>query len=77
MLPTRALLKSARSSEILESPFCWASLYLELAEMRQCMGERGGKKKSGMGGEKNKERERGRRKLRKEGERECNFGGPF
>ena len=60
MLPTRALLKSARSSEILESPFCWASLYLELAEMRQCMGERGRKKKkNGMGGEKNKEREEG------------------
>ena len=60
MLPTQALLKSARSSEILESPFCWASLYLELAEMRQCMGERGGKKKVGWEEEKTKkEREEG------------------
>ena len=30
-----------------------------------------------MGGEKNKERERGRSKGRKEVEGECNFGGPF
>lgn len=77
MPSTLALLKSARSSEILESPFCWASLYPELAEMRQCMGERGRKKNKKWDGRRKKQRERGRSKLRKEVEGECNFGGPF
>lgn len=55
-----------------ESPLWWASLHSEIAEMRQCLGKRGGKKSKR---EKVKER---RRNKGREGKREggCNCDGP-